>query len=82
MMRCTQDGLVEGALQTVPLLSDKRYSRKVAFDTYRLSLSDYFKSDIANVSVCTLHIAMHAISISNMYRVSRVACCLLLVASV
>jgi hypothetical protein len=57
MMRRTQDGSLDDAIshyKQTPfmVISDyiaRRYSRKVAFDTYRLSLSDNFKSDIAIV---------------------------------
>jgi hypothetical protein len=62
-------------LQTTPYHIDMRCSRKVAFDTYRLSLSDNFKSDIAIVLVPTVRIVIHAISMSNIYRVSLVASC-------
>jgi hypothetical protein len=37
---------------------------------YRQSLSDNSKYNIADIPVCTLHIVMHAISISDIYRVS------------
>jgi hypothetical protein len=65
LMRCTQDGSLDDAIshyKQAPLHSDRRYCRKVAFDTYRLSLSDNFKSDIAIIPVWKLHIAMNATS--------------------
>jgi hypothetical protein len=59
--------------QTTPFHSSTQYvslgdiAQKLLIDTHRLSLSDNLKSDIAIVSVWTLHIQMHAISISNIY---------------
>jgi hypothetical protein len=76
-MRCTQGVLLGDAVRRSPLHCDmsicivRRYSRKVAFDTYRLSLSSNVESDITIVQVLTLRIVMHAVSVS----VSRVACC-------
>jgi hypothetical protein len=57
----------------------RRYRRKVAFDMRRLSLSDSFKSDLSLLFRCE-RFTPNCIFFCKQ-RVSRIACCILLVAS-